>query len=123
MIEHTQTPDEELLDQWSHLRRSQRVQAFQSLPREFTDNFFLGLDPKGQAELVLSLPEGERRLYVRLLAPDDAADMIQECPAPRREYLMELMDDMTREEAKALLDYRADVAGGLMNPRFARLRA
>ena len=123
MIEHTQTPDEELLDQWSHLRRSQRVQAFQSLPREFTDNFFLALDPKAQAELVLSLPEGERRLYVRLLAPDDAADMIQECPAPRREYLMELMDDMTREEAKALLDYRADVAGGLMNPRFARLRA
>jgi magnesium transporter len=36
---------------------------------------------------------------------------------------MELMDDTTREEAKALLDYREDVAGGLMNPRFARLRA
>ena len=35
---------------------------------------------------------------------------------------MGLMDDMTREEAKALLDYREDVAGGLMNPRFARLR-
>src|SRR5271157_4330300 len=29
---------------------------------------------------------------------------------------------MTLVDAKALLDYRKDVAGGLMNPRFARLR-
>ena len=29
---------------------------------------------------------------------------------------------MTRADAKALFDYREDVAGGLMNPRFARLR-
>lgn len=35
---------------------------------------------------------------------------------------MGLMDDVTRRETRALLDYREDVAGGLMNPRFARLR-
>ncbi len=123
MIEDvTQTPADELLDQWSHLRRSQRLQAFQSLPREYMDNFFLSLDAKAQADLVLALPEGERRMYVRLLAPDDAADLVQESPEQERDYLMGLMDNMTREDAKALLDYREDVAGGLMNPRFARLR-
>jgi magnesium transporter len=122
MIEHSQTPADDLLDQWPHLRKSQRVQAFEALPREYMDNFFLDLDAKAQAELVLALPEGERRLYVRLLAPDDAADLIQESPPREREYLMGLMDDMTRQDANALLHYREDVAGGLMNPRFARLR-
>lgn len=122
MIEHSQTPADDLLDQWPHLRRSQRLQAFQSLPREYMDNFFLDLDAKAQSELVLALPEGERRLYVRLLAPDDAADLIQESPQREREYLMGLMDDITRQDANALLHYREDVAGGLMNPRFARLR-
>jgi magnesium transporter len=121
-IAHVHDPVEELLQRWPHLRRSQRVQAFQSLPREYMDNFFLDLDSRAQAELVLALPEGERRLYVRLLAPDDAADLIQEAPVSQREHLMGQMDPITRDEAKALLDYREDIAGGLMNPRFARLR-
>ena len=61
-------------------------------------------------------------MFVRLLAPDDGADLIQESPPHQREYLLGLMDDRTREEASALLHYREDVAGGLMNPRFVRLR-
>src|SRR5271157_2627984 len=122
MIEHSLTVADELLDEWPRLRKSARVAKFEGLPREYMDNFFLDLDAKSQSELVLALPEGERRLYVRLLAPDDAADLIQESPQREREYLLGLLDDMTRVDTKALLDYREDVAGGLMNPRFARLR-
>jgi magnesium transporter len=122
MFDHNVNPADTLLGRWPQLRRSQRLQAFQSLPREYMDDFFLDLDADAQAELLLSLPEGERRMYVRLLAPDDAADLIQASPQREREYLLGLLDDKTREEAKALLDYREDVAGGLMNPRFARLR-
>lgn len=69
MIEQTLTPADELLDQWPHLRRSQRRQAFQELPREYTDDFFLSLDASAQAELLLALPEGERRLFVRCSRP------------------------------------------------------
>ena len=122
MPQHSLNEADVLLDEWSHLRRTERVEKFRALPRELSDNFFLSLDAKSQAELVLALPEGERRLYIRLLAPDDAADLIQEAPSKQREYLLGLMDDMTRQETKALLAYRADAAGGLMNPRFARLR-
>jgi magnesium transporter len=123
MIEqHSQTPADELLDQWPRLRKAERLEAFHKLPQEFMDNFFLELDARAQAKLVLALPEGERRMFVRLLAPDDAADLVQEAPPDQRNYLMGLMDDRTREEAAALLDYREDVAGGLMNPRYARLR-
>ena len=122
MIGHAHSPADELLERWPHLRRAERLEEFQKLPHEYMDNFFLELDARAQSRLVVVLPEGERRMFVRLLAPDDAADMIQESPANQREYLLGLMDDRTREETSALLHYREDVAGGLMNPRYARLR-
>src|SRR5205814_10319530 len=52
----------------------------------------------------------------------DAADLIQELPE-EREKMLGLLDDQTRREVAALLAYKEDQAGGLMNPRFARLRA
>jgi magnesium transporter len=122
MIQESLNAADQLLEQWPHLRKSERVAGFHGLPREQMDNFFLALDAKSQSDLVLALPEGERRMIVRLLAPDHAADLLQKSPEGQREHLLELMDDMTRKEAKALLAYREDAAGGLMNPRFARLR-
>jgi magnesium transporter len=122
MIHQSYSEADELLDQWPSLRKNERVDRFESLPREQMDNFFLDLEARSQSELVLALPEGVRRLYIRLLAPDDAADLIQKSPRRDRDYLLELLDDKTRQDARALLAYREDVAGGLMNPRFARLR-
>jgi magnesium transporter len=122
MTSDLQTPAHELLEQWPYLRPARRRDAFQNLPRAEMDDFFLHLDARAQSALVLSLPEGERRLFVRLLAPDDGADLVQDSPKNQREYLLGLMDDRTRQEVQALLDYREDAAGGLMNPRFARLR-
>ena len=119
---HSLTVADELLDRWSRLRRSERVAEFKRLGHEQMDTFFLELPSKGQAELLLALAPGERRLFMRLLAPDDAADLIQEAPRGERSELMALMDDATRTECNALLAYREDVAGGLMSPRFARLR-
>ena len=75
-----------------------------------------------QASLILALPHGERRLWFRLLPPDDAADLIQEAPFEERAQFLDLLDDATRTEVRALLAYAEDEAGGLMNPRFARVR-
>ncbi len=122
MPTHSLNEADELLDLWPTLRRSERVARFESLPREHMDNFFLALDAKSQCNLLLALPEGERRLYMRLLAPDDAADVIQHTPKSQWQYLLDLLDDKTKNEVKALLAFREDIAGGLMNPRFARLR-
>jgi magnesium transporter len=122
MIGHSLNAADELLDLWPSLPRSQRVDRFEALPRELMDNFFLALDAPAQSGLLLALPEGERRMYMRLLAPDDAADVIQSSAKRSRSYLMDLLDDKSKQEVTALLAYRDDVAGGLMNPRFARLR-
>src|SRR5215813_436694 len=110
------------LDAWNALAVEERITAFQQLPYAEKDDFFLALSARDQAELILSLPPGERRIWMRLLPPDDATDLIQEAPEEERPGLLALMDDYTRREVTALLAYAEDDAGGLMSPRYARLR-
>ncbi len=59
---------------------------------------------------------------MRLLALDDAADVVQAAPVEVRQALLDLLDVAARREVTALLAYSEDVAGGLMDPRFVRLR-
>ena len=113
---------DDLQDAWSLLVAEDRVDSFRALDRTEAEDFFLGLSSHDQAELLLGLPAGERRSWFRLLAPDDAADLIQEVPSDEREGLLALLDDPTRREVGALLAYAEDDAGGLMNPRYARVR-
>ena len=113
----------ELYEAWRVLSLDERVEGFEFLKRHDADDFFLQLSAGDRAELLLALPSGERRLWMRLLAPDDAADLIQEASVEDRESLLALLDDQTRREVKGLLDYAEDEAGGLMNTRYSRLRA
>jgi magnesium transporter len=50
-------------------------------------------------------------------------DRIQAAPEDQRARLLGLVDRLTRKEVEALLAYEEDEAGGLMNTRYARLRA
>jgi len=68
------------------------------------------------------MPTGERRLWLRLLTPDDAADLAQEFEPNQRDEILRDLDESTRGEVGGLLAYKEDVAGGRMSPRFARLR-
>lgn len=111
-----------LLTNWPHLSAEERLEAFRSLPREAADELFLYLPSLDQSELLESLPETERRSWLRLLAPDDVADVIQVAPESERPGLLAQLDDVARREVSALLAYKEDEAGGLMNPRFARVR-
>ena len=111
-----------LWEEWPALSAKKRVRRFKQLPRHEADDFFLSLEPREQMTLLLSLPQGEQRLWMRVLAPDDAVDLIQESPSEERERLLELLDETTRREVRALLAHAEDDAGGLMNPRFARVR-
>jgi len=68
------------------------------------------------------MPQAERRLWFHLLPPDDAADVIQEFPEEERNATLAMIDEAFRREIQGLLAYAEDAAGGLMSPRFARLR-
>src|ERR1700751_1074195 len=116
------TATDQLRDRWPYLSHGQRLKQFRELHTGEKADFFLGLSAHDQCFLVLGLPEEQRHVWMRLLAPDDAADVIQEAGQERREMLLALLDVPTRKEVVALLAYQEDEAGGLMNPRFARVR-
>jgi magnesium transporter len=113
---------EQLLREWADLSHEDRLEAFLQIPRDQADDFFLDLSTRDQLDLIEQLSPGSRRLWVRLLEPDDAADLIQLAPEEMRLEIVGMLDDTARREVSALLAYKEDVAGGLMSPRFARVR-
>jgi magnesium transporter len=113
---------QELRDAWPALSRSERVESFKLVAHATADDFFSSLSSAEQADLIASMAPGERRTWMRLLAPDDAADVVQSVAPELRDELLSELDEMTRKEVQALMAYREDVAGGLMNPRFVRVR-
>ncbi len=117
-----QTPLEHLQENWSSLTSEQRQEAFALLPRTDAEELFLHLRATDQVDLVTPMAWADKRSWFRLLAPDDVADLIQEFPVDERPSLLALLDEPTRKEVTALLAYAEDNAGGLMNPRFIRLR-
>lgn len=117
----THTADE-VRELWPTLGEEERLELFQRLGREDAEDLFLGFSARAQARILLSLTRGQQRLWLRLLAPDDAADLVQEAPEEARFELLSLLDEPTRAEVSALLAYAEDDAGGLMSPRFARVR-
>lgn len=111
-----------LRDIWSELGPDERISSFKQLSALEAGKFFAELDAREQAQMVLSLPISERQLWIRVLNPDDAADVIQEADETDRHALMDMLDQTTRNEVTALLAYAEDVAGGLMNPRYIAIR-
>jgi magnesium transporter len=123
MIDQRAREADELADRWASLPHRDHPARFHQLPRGQQDDFFLSLSAHEQAELLVALPESERRLWMRLLAPDDAADVAQHVDERERVGLLDLLDEPTRKEVNALLAFKEDEAGGRMNPRFARIRS
>jgi magnesium transporter len=112
----------DLRDAWQYLSLEERRQGFLLLPHEQAADFFLALPAHEMSQLLLALPENQRRVWMRLAPPDDAADIVQAAPEGDRGALLSLLDEPTRREVTALMAYAEDAAGGLMHPRFARVR-
>src|SRR5512146_2309944 len=117
-----QLGSDELRDAWPLLDLDERGDGLRVLPREDAEEFFIQLSPRDQADLLLHFRAGQRRQWMRMLEPDDVADVIQQGGEANRQTLLALLDDPTRKEVLALLKYAEDEAGGLMSTRYARLR-
>lgn len=121
LIDPSASP-EVLRELWPAMGSAERLEGFEELSTTDALKFFLDLDARDQADLIHTLEPTRRRLWMRMLAPDDAADLLQESSPDEREELLQLLDTAHRKEVTALMAYAEDDAGGLMNPRFARLR-
>lgn len=111
-----------LTDTWSALTPDERREKFKELPRTEAEELFLSLKTHDQAELISEAGSLEKRSWIRLLAPDDVADLIQEMGLDAKDDILSLLDPQTKREVTALLAYAEDAAGGLMSSRFVRLR-
>ncbi|MGE3386961.1 MAG: magnesium transporter [Bdellovibrionales bacterium] len=111
-----------LVEHWSTLPLDARKEYFNRLPRTEAEELFLNLKGPDQFELLSELSPLEKRSWIRLLAPDDVADLIQLFELEQRQDALLLLDEQTRHEVSGLLAYAEDNAGGLMNPRYIRLR-
>jgi magnesium transporter len=112
----------ELKDAWDVLSVTERLEGLRLLGLEELEDLLLGLTAHDQMEILLAASRYEARAWMRLLPPDDAADAVQEADPGDRPTLLDLLDDTGRKEVVGLLAYAEDDAGGLMNPRYARLR-
>lgn len=112
----------DLKEAWPVLSLEDRLQGVRLLAIDDLEDVLLGISPRDQAELLRAAASHEARVWMRLLPPDDVADLVQHAPVEERTGLLDLLDPTTRREVTALLAYAEDEAGGLMNPRYARLR-
>jgi magnesium transporter len=111
-----------LHEMWNGLDASQQVKQFQSLSVAEAKKFLIELTTWEQARLLSAMADDERWLWLRALAPDDAADVLQQVSEEERGVFLQHLEKTARDEVSGLLAYREDVAGGLMSPRYAQLR-
>lgn len=111
-----------LFENWSALSTAERREKFKNLPRTEAEELFLSLKVHDQVDLLEEATPLEKRSWVRLLAPDDVADLIQQMGPEHKDEILSLLDPQTKREVTALLAYAEDNAGGLMSSRFIRLR-
>jgi len=121
-LERERLSSDDLRDAWPVLDVEERLEGLRLLPREEATDFFLELTTRGHFSVLQGMASRERRTWLRLLPPDDVADVVALFPVEERAELLAMLDDSTRREVIALLAYSEDQAGGLMNPRFARVR-
>ncbi len=114
---------EALLDAYPILSTEERLEGFLMLGAPEAADFFLALsthDQVGPARGAAARSGAGRGCA--LLAPDDAADVLQARPAEDDRGSWRCWTPRRAREVSALLAYAEDAAGGLMNPRYARLR-
>lgn len=113
---------EETYQIWPSMNDEQKLSLFYKLDREDEDELFLRLSSSEQRLILEEANPAKTRSWLRSIEPDDLVDLLQLYPEDERQKFFELLDNQTKLEVTALLAYRDDVAGGLMNTRYARLR-
>ncbi|MBX9693041.1 MAG: CBS domain-containing protein, partial [Cyanobacteria bacterium] len=111
-----------LHDEWSELETEDKLRRFTELSHADAEEFFREIGAEDESELLLAMSPRDQQVWIRVLDPDDAADVVQEMDEEERPKFLELLKEPARAEVTALLAYAEDVAGGLMNPRYSRVR-
>ena len=119
---HSGTIDD-LWELWPSLSEDERLEWFDQLSHDDAEDFFSSITCEDQSALIAAMTPHQQRQWMRILAPDDAADVLQLIDDEEMQRrLKTYLQDRVRNEVDALMAYKEDEAGGLMSPRFARIR-
>ncbi|ALP53417.1 hypothetical protein Tel_09790 [Candidatus Tenderia electrophaga] len=94
----------------------------QSVPVTIALQLWQHLPLGAQEEALLQLPEGFVRTLLGRSEPQASARLLLRLPHAARDDYLRLLDTDRRHELQRLMEYPADSAGGVMDPRFLSLR-
>ncbi len=98
-----------------------RRSIFEQLDVETAAETLAEVEPEMQASIVSDLSEERAADILEEMQPDEATDLLQDLPEERREELIELMDKEEGEDARELLAYDENSAGGIMTTSYVAL--
>jgi Mg/Co/Ni transporter MgtE len=107
----------DLVERSSHEEGEEIIDAVAADP-ELTADVFEELDTDHQIEFLRSHTNPEAAAILARMAPDDAADLLGELDQQRRLRVLNLMPASQQHKVRALLQYNASTAGGMMSPDY-----
>ncbi|MFH1484538.1 MAG: CBS domain-containing protein [Chloroflexota bacterium] len=108
----------EILNQ---LSATEGTGAVESLDHETAATALAEADPERQAAILEMLDSEKGADILGEMAPDDAADILGDVSAEKAQELLRLMEPEAAEDARELLAYPDDSAGGLMTTEYVGL--
>ncbi|MGA8746398.1 MAG: CBS domain-containing protein [Solirubrobacterales bacterium] len=110
----------DLVEAASHDEGEEIIEAVGS-DRELEADVFEELDDEHQLEFIRERSDAEAAQLLSRMAPDDAADLINEIDQERRLPILSLLPPAKQSKVRTLLGYNPATAGGLMSPEFVSL--
>jgi Mg/Co/Ni transporter MgtE len=107
----------DLVERSSHAQGEEIFDAVEADP-ELTADVFEELDPSHQGEFLQSRSDAEAAEVLARMAPDDAADLLNELDQNRRLPVLDLIPAQQRQKLRVLLQYHPSTAGGMMSPDY-----
>ena len=119
---------EAVLDKLEGLHPTDIAELMDELSMDEAKYLYLLLDPERASDVLVEIPENERRRFLRVLPPeliarqfieymdsDDAADVVGDLEDDMKEAVLQEMKDKEQAgDIADLLEYDEDSAGGLM---------
>jgi CBS domain-containing protein len=110
----------DLVEAASHDEGEEIIEAVGS-DRELEADVFEELDDEHQLEFIRERSDAEAAQLLSRMAPDDAADLINEIDQERRLPILSLLPPAKQSKVRTLLGYNPATAGGLMSPELVSL--
>jgi Mg/Co/Ni transporter MgtE len=101
----------------SHDEGQEIIEAVESDPA-LTADIFEELDPEHQVEFLRSKSNDDAARILERMAPDDAADLLNDLDQERRKPIFDMMSASQQHKLRKLLQYHPSSAGGMMSPDY-----